>query len=52
MGVREDLGRPLGTISVPGKNMEKITLAAVERHLKNNAIIRQINKVSQKESPV
>lgn len=39
--MREDPGRPVGTISLCGKNMEKITMAAVERHLKNNAIIRQ-----------
>ncbi|KAK4822413.1 hypothetical protein QYF61_015160 [Mycteria americana] len=44
-GVREDPGnyRPTelqSLTSVPGKIMEKITLSTIERHLKNNAIIR------------
>lgn len=51
-GVREDPGRPVGTISEPGKIMVKFTLAAGERHLKNNAIIRQNQQSFTKESPV
>ncbi|GAB0210316.1 mitochondrial enolase superfamily member 1 [Grus japonensis] len=41
-GMREDPGnyRPVSLTSVPGKIMEKIILGAIERHLKNNAIIR------------
>ncbi|GAB0208399.1 mitochondrial enolase superfamily member 1 [Grus japonensis] len=41
-GVREDPGnyRPVSLTSVPGKIMEKIILGTIERHLKNNAIIR------------
>ncbi|KAK4824798.1 hypothetical protein QYF61_019466 [Mycteria americana] len=41
-GMREDPGnyRPVSLTSVPGKIMEKIILATIERHLKNNAIIR------------
>ncbi|KAK4806138.1 hypothetical protein QYF61_001061 [Mycteria americana] len=41
-GVREDPGnyRPVSLTSVPGKIMEKIILGTVERHLKDNAIIR------------
>ncbi|KAK4815500.1 hypothetical protein QYF61_003058 [Mycteria americana] len=41
-GVREDPGnnRPGSVTSVPGKIMEKIILGAVERHFKDNAIIR------------
>ncbi|KAK4828602.1 hypothetical protein QYF61_000054 [Mycteria americana] len=41
-GMREDPGnyRPVSLTSVPGKIMEKIILDAIERHLKNNAIIR------------
>ena len=41
-GVREDPGnyRPVSLTSVPGKIMGKFTLDAIERHLKDNAIIR------------
>ncbi|GAB0209474.1 mitochondrial enolase superfamily member 1 [Grus japonensis] len=41
-GMRGDPGnyRPFSLTSVPGKIMEKIILGAIERHLKNNAIIR------------
>ncbi|GAB0209633.1 mitochondrial enolase superfamily member 1 [Grus japonensis] len=41
-GMREDPGnyRPVSLTSAPGKIMEKIVLGAIERHLKNNAIIR------------
>ncbi|KAK4818033.1 hypothetical protein QYF61_004157 [Mycteria americana] len=41
-GVREDPGnyRPVSLTSFPGKIMEKIILSIIERHLKNNAIIR------------
>ena len=40
--VREDPEnyRPVSPMSVPGKIMEKIILCTIERHLKNNAIIR------------
>ena len=41
-GVREDPGnyRPVSLTSVPGKITEKIIPSTMERHLKNNAIIR------------
>ncbi|KAK4810895.1 hypothetical protein QYF61_013303 [Mycteria americana] len=41
-GVREDPGnyRPVSLTSVTGKIIGKLTLDAIERHLKNNAIIR------------
>ena len=41
-GVREDPGnyRPVSLTSVPGKTTEKIIPSTMERHLKNNAIIR------------
>ena len=41
-GMREDPGnyRPVSLTSVPGKIMEKIIQGPIERHLKNNAIIR------------
>ena len=41
-GVREDPGnyRPVSLTSVPRKIMEKIILSTIERHLKDNAIIR------------
>jgi len=40
--MREDPGnyRPVRLPSVPGKIMAKIILGTVQRHLKNNAIIR------------
>ncbi|KAK4810486.1 hypothetical protein QYF61_004266 [Mycteria americana] len=40
--MREDPGnyRPVSLTSLPGKIMEKIILGAIERHLKDNAIIR------------
>jgi len=42
-GVKEDPGnyRPVSLTSVPGKITEKFILGTIERHLKNNAIIRQ-----------
>ncbi|KAK4824398.1 hypothetical protein QYF61_014058 [Mycteria americana] len=41
-GVREDPGkyRPVSPTSAPGKIVENIILGTIERHLKNNAIIR------------
>ncbi|GAB0203757.1 mitochondrial enolase superfamily member 1 [Grus japonensis] len=41
-GMREDPGnyRHVNITSVPGKIMEQIILCTIERHLKNNAIIR------------
>jgi len=41
-GMREDSGnyRPVSLNSDPGKIMEKIILSTIERHLKNNAVIR------------
>lgn len=41
-GIREDPGnyRPVCLTSVPGKIMESIMLAATERNLKENSIIR------------
>ena len=40
--MREDSGnyRPVSLTSVPEKIREKIILGTVERHLKNNAVIR------------
>ena len=40
--MREDPGnyRPVSLTSVPGKTTEKIIPSTMERHLKNNAIIR------------
>ena len=42
MGVREDPGdyRPVSLTSVPARVMEMIILGTIERHLKNNAIVR------------
>lgn len=40
---KEDLGnyRPMSLTSAPGKIMENIILNPVEKHLNDNAIIRQ-----------
>ncbi|KAK4829005.1 hypothetical protein QYF61_001761 [Mycteria americana] len=48
--MREDPGnyRPVSLTSVPGKIMEKIIPGAIERHLKNNAIIRHSQNVFTK----
>ena len=53
-GMREDPGnyRPVSLNLVPGKIMEKIILGIIERHLKNNAIIRHSQHGLTKESPV
>ncbi|KAK4832645.1 hypothetical protein QYF61_024673 [Mycteria americana] len=50
-GVREDRGnyRPVSLTSVPGKITEKIILGTIERHLKNNAIIRHSQQGFTKE---
>jgi len=42
-GMSKDPGnyRPASLTSVPGKIMEKMRMAAIERHLKNNAVISQ-----------
>ncbi|KAK4806714.1 hypothetical protein QYF61_027715 [Mycteria americana] len=41
-GMREDPGnyRPVSLTSVPGKLREKIIPGAIERHLKDNAVLR------------
>lgn len=53
-GMREDAGnyRPVSLSSVPGKIMEQIILGAIERRLKNNAILRHGQHGFTKENPV